>query len=150
MRQSGFALDWMQFKSEGSDIVQGTYALGTGFQLGVLDGLFCYIDKNYYIFNVYEIKSGWAYMTHSGQLTPFMSEMRSYPELQLATFTINNGPVNLYDSPYGHPYLHEEIFKIMIGMKFFLEIDIVCEMYDVNVLVLKCGKSFLTSHVFST
>lgn len=95
MRQSAYSLDGMTFKTPESNLVQGVYALGTGFQLGAVNG--------------------YAYMAHSGQFTPFMCEMRVYPEIGLGTFSVNNGPVNLYPSPFGHPFLHEEIVRIVTG-----------------------------------
>lgn len=54
-------------------------------------------------------------MTHSGQYTPYMSDMRIYPELGLGTFFVNNGPINIYDSAFGYPRLQEEVLRIVRG-----------------------------------
>ena len=39
MRQSSAPLDFMQFRTVNSSIVQGAFAMGSGFQLSAFDGM---------------------------------------------------------------------------------------------------------------
>lgn len=54
-------------------------------------------------------------MSHTGQWVTFQSEIRVYPRLGFGTFTINNGPIHLSNSPYDHFFLQNSIFAIVNG-----------------------------------
>lgn len=63
MRQSAAPLDFMQFRSVNSSMVAGSYAMGTGFQLGVFDGKF-FVSQLHGLFSyVYSFQDGHFYST---------------------------------------------------------------------------------------
>ncbi|KAJ6636545.1 Protein flp [Pseudolycoriella hygida] len=96
LRQPAAPIDAIQFKTVNSSNVAGSYAMGTGFQLGIFDG--------------------WQFLSHNGQWTTFMSELRIYPALGFGTFSISNGPKHIGGVPYSHRFLHDSIFAIINGM----------------------------------
>ncbi|XP_037039464.1 uncharacterized protein LOC119076674 [Bradysia coprophila] len=103
MRQPAAPLDFMQFRSVNSSMVAGSYAMGSGVQLGVFDG--------------------WEFVSHTGQWVTFQSELRIYPRLGFATFSVNNGPIHLSNSRYDHFFLQNSFFAIVNGLSSGVKIN---------------------------
>lgn len=143
LRQPAGHLNSMQFKSINSSIVAGIYAMGTGFQLGVYDGIrqpLCNKQNNC---SYFDLIVGWEYLGHPGQWTTFMSELRIYPQLGLGTFSVNNGPSHIGNAPYNHRFLQNSIFSIVNGRS-----DLSARLF-VNFLYLVSTISGLNGHMES-
>ncbi|XP_035705524.1 protein flp-like isoform X2 [Folsomia candida] len=81
-------------------VVNDKMATELGYSLGLFMGVY----------------DGWLTVYHGGYLTPFNSQMSTFPELNLGIFTVTSGPGRLLPN-VSHATLHYDVFDIIQGQR---------------------------------